>query len=119
MTDDPTFPLHTQARRCLDCADPATKLALTAEVARRFDYACCETLDQFRREPLAITRTGQLKGKGDRHEKDDRHRIDDRSRYVLGWTNEAKIEVGVEKNWASSPRRTAARSRMASSRWAA
>jgi uncharacterized protein YPO0396 len=66
---------------------------LDAEVARRFDYACCETLDQFRREPLAITRTGQLKGKGDRHEKDDRHRIDDRSRYVLGWTNEAKIEA--------------------------
>ena len=26
-----------------------------------------------------------------RHEKDDRHRIDDRSRYVLGWSNSAKI----------------------------
>ena len=27
----------------------------------------------------------------ERHEKDDRHRLDDRSRYVLGWTNAAKI----------------------------
>lgn len=66
---------------------------LDAEIARRFDYACCETLDQFRRETRAITRSGQTKGGGERHEKDDRHRIDDRSRYVLGWTNDAKIAV--------------------------
>lgn len=64
---------------------------LDAELARRFDYACCETLDQFRREARAITKAGQTKASGERHEKDDRHRIDDRSRYVLGWTNEAKI----------------------------
>jgi uncharacterized protein YPO0396 len=66
---------------------------LEAELARRFDYACCETLDQFRREMRAITRSGQTKGGGERHEKDDRHRIDDRSRYVLGWTNDAKVAV--------------------------
>lgn len=36
MTDNRTFPLHAQALRCLDCADPATKLALTADIARRF-----------------------------------------------------------------------------------
>jgi len=59
----------------------------------RFNYACCDTLDQFRREPQAVTRAGQTKGRGERHEKDDRHRIDDRSRYVLGWSNEQKIEA--------------------------
>ena len=64
---------------------------LEPEFARRFDVACCTTLDQFRRETRAITRTGQIKDRGERHEKDDRHRIDDRSRYVLGWTNAAKI----------------------------
>jgi uncharacterized protein YPO0396 len=48
-------------------------------------------MDQFRREQLALTRAGQVKGGGERHEKDDRHRIDDRSRYVLGWSNETKI----------------------------
>ena len=52
---------------------------LLAEVNRRFDVACCDTQDQFRREPKAVTRAGQIKG-GERHEKDDRHAIDDRSR---------------------------------------
>ncbi len=49
------------------------------------------TQEQFRREKRAITRAGQIKAPGERHEKDDRHRLDDRSRYVLGWTNSAKI----------------------------
>ncbi|MCK8515009.1 ATP-dependent exonuclease SbcCD, C subunit-like protein [Methylonatrum kenyense] len=64
---------------------------LEQELARRFDYACCTDLQQFRREKRAITRAGQIKAGGGRHEKDDRHRIDDRARYVLGWSNEAKI----------------------------
>jgi len=64
---------------------------LEREVAARFDVACCTGQEQFRRETRAITRAGQIKGGGERHEKDDRHRIDDRSRYVLGWSNEAKI----------------------------
>ena len=64
---------------------------IDAELARRFDHACCETLDQFRREKRAVTRNGQIKAGGERHEKDDRHRLDDRSGYVLGWSNDAKI----------------------------
>ncbi|MFY3743298.1 ATP-binding protein [Anaeromyxobacter sp. Red801] len=64
---------------------------LVSELARRFDYACCDDLGQFRREKQAVTRAGQVKGAGERHEKDDRHAIDDRSRYVLGWTNDAKV----------------------------
>jgi len=57
----------------------------------RFDVACCSTQEQFRRETRAITRAGQIKAAGERHEKDDRHRLDDRSRYVLGWSNAAKL----------------------------
>lgn len=64
---------------------------LEAEISRRFDHVCCDTLDEFRREKQAITRAGQVKTAGGRHEKDDRHRLDDRSRYVLGWSNEAKL----------------------------
>jgi uncharacterized protein YPO0396 len=64
---------------------------IEAELGRRFDHACCDTLDQFRREKRAVTRNGQIKAGGERHEKDDRHRLDDRSRYVLGWSNQAKI----------------------------
>jgi uncharacterized protein YPO0396 len=66
---------------------------LDRELAHRFDVACCVTQEQFRRETRAITRAGQIKDPSGRHEKDDRHRIEDRSRYVLGWTNTAKIEV--------------------------
>jgi len=64
---------------------------LEREMAHRFNVACCATQEQFRRETRAITRSGQIKAPGERHEKDDRHRLDDRSRYVLGWTNMAKI----------------------------
>ncbi|MDD2686268.1 MAG: ATP-binding protein [Gallionella sp.] len=64
---------------------------LERELAHRFDVACCATQEQFRRETRAITRAGQIKDPSGRHEKDDRHRIDDRSRYVLGWSNNAKI----------------------------
>ena len=64
---------------------------LERELAHRFNLACCTGWEQFRREKHAITRAGQIKAPGERHEKDDRHRIDDRSRYVLGWTNSAKI----------------------------
>jgi uncharacterized protein YPO0396 len=67
------------------------------ELARRFDYACCLTLEQFRRERQAVTRAGQIKTGGERHEKDDRHALDDRSRYILGWSNEAKIAVLVNQ----------------------
>lgn len=66
---------------------------LEREMAHRFDVACCVTQEQFRREPRAITLAGQIKDPTGRHEKDDRHRIDDRSRYVLGWSNAAKIAV--------------------------
>jgi uncharacterized protein YPO0396 len=66
------------------------------EVAHRFDLACCENQDQFRRETRAITKAGQIKAPGERHEKDDRHRIDDRRRYVLGWSNVEKI-AALEK----------------------
>ena len=64
---------------------------LELELARRFDIACCATQEQFRRETRALTRSGQIKMAGERHEKDDRHRLNDRSRYVLGWSNDAKI----------------------------
>ncbi len=64
---------------------------LTSELNRRFDYVCCESPEQFRRERRALTRAGQTKGGDDRHEKDDRHRLGDRTRYVLGWSNADKI----------------------------
>ncbi len=71
--------------------DSAFYAWLEQEIAHRFDVACCENQQQFRREKSAITRNGQIKGGNERHEKDDRHAINDRSRYVLGWDNKDKI----------------------------
>jgi uncharacterized protein YPO0396 len=59
----------------------------------RFDLACCDSTEQFRREARALTRAGQIRDPNGRHEKDDRHRIDDRSRYVLGWSNADKLRA--------------------------
>jgi uncharacterized protein YPO0396 len=88
-------PLHAQslARKIAIKPDSPFYAWLESEVARRFDIACCSTQEQFRAEPRAITRAGQIKAGGERHEKDDRHRLDDRSRYVLGWSNAAKLGV--------------------------
>lgn len=66
---------------------------LEQELRSRFDFACCDTGEQFRREVRAITRAGQIKDPSGRHEKDDRSRIDDRSRYVLGWSNADKLRT--------------------------
>jgi len=66
---------------------------LLGELAERFDYTCCEDLEMFRRLPWAMTRNGQIKSGGKRHEKDDRRSIHDRSRYVLGWDNREKIKA--------------------------
>ena len=74
-------------------------LWLTRELRLRFAHVCCESREQFSREPLAITQTGQIKSKGNRHEKDDRYTIDDRRRYILGFSNQKKIEV-----WAANER---------------
>ena len=70
---------------------------MESEMARRFDVACCETQAQFHREKRAITRNGQIKFSGERHEKDDRHALGDRSRYVLGWNNLDKVEALEQK----------------------
>lgn len=64
---------------------------LEQELSQRFDFICCDQLEEFRREIRAITTSGQIKSSGSRHEKDDRYRIDDRSRFVLGWSNREKI----------------------------
>ncbi|MFU8830899.1 MAG: ATP-binding protein, partial [Wenzhouxiangella sp.] len=66
---------------------------LENELGQRFNHICCTDMTDFRRQQRAITRSGQIKTAGMRHEKDDRHAIDDRTRFVLGWSNENKIRA--------------------------
>lgn len=64
---------------------------LSNEIYTRFEYICCESFEEFKRLPQAITVNGLIKSKGQRHQKDDRHLLGDRSRYILGWSNKNKI----------------------------
>ena len=62
-------------------------------IAERFNYVCTDDLDRFDRADLAITSGGLIKSGRTHRIKDDRHALGDRSQYVLGWTNEGKIEA--------------------------
>ena len=57
----------------------------------RFNYVCVDTPADMERHPKALTRGGQTKS-GEHHVKDDRRNIADRSRWVLGSTNDQKVE---------------------------
>ncbi|GIJ40443.1 ATP-binding protein [Micromonospora andamanensis] len=81
---------------------------LERELRRRAGYQCVDSLAEFRRIDRALTRTGQVKDVGGRHEKDDRSRIDDRSGYVLGWSVEQKIDALLAKAQLLAERQTRA-----------
>ncbi len=65
---------------------------LSSEVRRRFDYRCCESLEQFQRAPgLAITQERHVKYGLQQHEKDDRAQSTDARLFVLGWDNARRL----------------------------
>jgi len=63
------------------------------EVSERYNFICCESIEQFQREVKALTKNGQIKGIGGRHEKDDGKSLHDQRNYVLGWNNQEKIKI--------------------------
>ncbi len=64
---------------------------LRAELLERFDYRCCETIDDFQLvSGAAVTRERHVKNNRVRHSKDDRDRVTDRRHFVLGWDNTQK-----------------------------
>jgi hypothetical protein len=83
--------------RKLDIAPGHHWAWLQQELGTHFDYECAETITQLRNAPRAITREGQVKHSGARHEKDDRRRVDDRSRWALGFDNKEKLELYKER----------------------
>ncbi|MCB1001750.1 MAG: AAA family ATPase [Acidimicrobiales bacterium] len=66
-----------------------------SELDRRADHVCVPNIRELRSVDKAVTRQGQIKDRS-RHEKDDRHRIDDRRQYVLGWSNQHKVDALIE-----------------------
>lgn len=89
--------------------DTAFRFWLEAELCRRANHSCVDSMADFRAHNKAVTAAGQIKDR-ERHEKDDRRRIDDRREYVLGWTNEAKIAALVGHANSIQRRMTAAAS---------
>ncbi|MAT50441.1 MAG: ATP-binding protein [Porticoccaceae bacterium] len=66
---------------------------LSTELRRRFDYACVDSIQLFRRADRAITKEGQVKHSKTRHEKDDRRNVGDRRFWVLGFDNREKLAL--------------------------
>jgi len=66
---------------------------LESELRRRYDYRCCESMDQFHRAPgLALTPQRHIKIGLQQHEKDDRPQTVDSNRFVLGWDNSQRVQ---------------------------
>ncbi|WP_166820363.1 ATP-binding protein [Thalassoroseus pseudoceratinae] len=64
---------------------------LKAELKSRFDYRCCDSIDEFQAASgLAVTQDRHIKSGSVRHTKDDRNWSVDRQRFVLGWDNREK-----------------------------
>ncbi|HST83229.1 MAG TPA: SbcC/MukB-like Walker B domain-containing protein [Kineosporiaceae bacterium] len=69
---------------------------LEKELQRRGALVCAQTMEEFRRADRAVTRAGQVKDR-QRHEKNDTKLLGDRSTYVLGWSNQGKIDALLER----------------------
>lgn len=62
-----------------------------AELQQRFDYRCCDTVEEFQQcRGLAMTVSRHVKNGQRRHDKDDRDKISDPRNFVLGWDNRQK-----------------------------
>ena len=66
---------------------------LSAELARRFDYACVDSVAALRSVVRGVTPNGQVRHSETRHEKDDRSGVDDRRHWVLGSSRAARQEA--------------------------
>ncbi len=70
---------------------------VSAELKQRYRHVCCENVREFQRQEFALTKAGQVKTNGRRHEKDDRYDIHEKRQYVLGFSNVRKIQALMEE----------------------
>ncbi|SDP09818.1 Uncharacterized protein YPO0396 [Klenkia soli] len=63
------------------------------QVALRAPHLRVDDVEEFRRTPVAVTRTGQVKDRTGRHSLDDRHPGGDPLHQVLGWDNAGKVRA--------------------------
>jgi len=89
----PELPPARSLAATLEIQDSPFGPWLEAQLARRAGHERVDSIEEFQRSTKAVTRAGQIKEPGGRHEKNDTTRIDDRRSYVLGWSNEQKVEA--------------------------
>lgn len=70
---------------------------LEAELRSNFNHVCLESREDFRREPFALSKAGQIRGGRSRHRKDDRSDINNPENWSLGWDNSARQRHFREK----------------------
>ena len=90
------YPSPRSLIKRLEVAQHPTRPEYTRWVNRlireKFDYICVDSTDELADFRQALTAAGQVKSR-ERYIKDDRYRVDDQSRWVLGASNEGKIEA--------------------------
>jgi len=65
-------------------------LWVAAELVRRFNHRCCDSIAELETVDFGLTREGRVRDRT-RHTKDDVRPIDDPGARILGWSTERKI----------------------------
>lgn len=76
----------------LDLVDSPLRNWLLRRLHRFFDYKCVESLEGIPTEMLAVTRSGLVRSKNDRHVKDDRTSVNNRKLWILGPDSSSKLD---------------------------
>ena len=93
MADDETMPDGTACSKLQLRPEAPLRGWLAQELRQRYNHVCCEDVKDFRQQRFALSPQGQIKTNGRRHEKDDRYDIHDRHHYVLGFSNQRKLQT--------------------------
>ncbi len=101
-TSVPTDPELTLVDMLNFREDHALAPWMRGEVQRRFNYAACDTVQQFQRSNRpSMTANRHVKRNQQQHQKDDRSLHNERRDFVLGWDNREKrlaLEAAIERN---------------------
>ena len=91
--------IHTQSLfRKLAFRDHNLAPWVRSEILGRFDYRCCESVEEFvQSEQLAMTANRHIKRGRDLHIKDDRQLAIDPRHFILGWDNREKKRLLAER----------------------
>lgn len=64
---------------------------LRLSLKKRFNYTCCDSVEELTKVERGLTKEGLIKHSFSRHMKDDRQHVSGPSGHILGWNNKEKI----------------------------